>query len=66
MKHFKTISEFHQFVNLPKPQHPLISVVDVAAVPHSRSDEPVSMVLDFYSISVKRMGNVKVKYSTLR
>ena len=62
MKHFKTISEFHQFVNLPKPQHPLISVIDVATVPHSNSDEPVNMVMDFYSIAVKRMLNVKVKY----
>lgn len=62
MKHFKTISEFHEFINLPKPQHPLISVVDVATVPHLRTDEPMNMALDFYSISVKRMFNVKVKY----
>jgi AraC-like DNA-binding protein len=62
MKHFKTISEFHDFINLPKPLHPLISVVDVATVQHSDSDEPVNMMLDFYSISVKRMGNVKVTY----
>ncbi len=62
MKHFKTISEFHQFVHLPKPQHPLISVVDVATVPHVRGDEPMNMALDFYSISIKRMGNVKVRY----
>lgn len=62
MKHFKTISEFHQFVNLPAPQHPLISVVDVATVPHARNSEPMNMVFDFYSISVKRMHNVKIKY----
>ncbi len=62
MKHFKTISEFHRFIGLPKPQHPLISVVDVATVPHSDSDEPMNMILDFYSISVKRMDNVKVRY----
>ncbi len=62
MKHFKTISEFHEFINLPAPQHPLISVVDVETVPHADSDEPMNMVLDFYSIAVKRMHNVKVKY----
>lgn len=61
MKYFKTISEFHQFVNLPKPHHPLISVVDVATVPHSYN-EPVNMAFDFYSVSVKRMDNVKIKY----
>lgn len=62
MKHFKTISEFHRYVDLPAPQHPLISVVDVGTVPHSRSEEMQQMVFDFYSISVKRMHNFKAKY----
>lgn len=62
MKHFKTISEFHEFLNLPKPQHPLISVLDVATVPHLHGDDPINMVLDFYSLSVKRMNNVKATY----
>lgn len=62
MKHFKTISEFHDFVQLPKPQHPLISVIDVETVPQWDSIEPVNLMLNFYTISVKRMHNVKVKY----
>ncbi len=62
MKHFKTISEFHEFVQLPKPQHPLLSVVDVETVPQTYDAEPMSMILDFYAIAVKRMHNVKVKY----
>ena len=62
MKRFTTISEFHAFVQLPKPQHPLLSVVDVGTVPHRAGEDPMSMVLDFYSISVKRMHNVHVHY----
>jgi AraC-like DNA-binding protein len=62
MKHYKTISEFHHAIGLPAPQHPLISVVDVSTVGHHANDEPMGMVFDFYSISVKRMENVKVKY----
>lgn len=62
MRRFPTISEFHEFAQLPPPQHPLLSVVDVGAVPHRAGEEPVSMVFDFYSISVKRMRNVRVKY----
>jgi len=62
MRRFTTISEFHEFAQLPKPQHPLLSVVDVGAVPHRDGEEPASMVFDFYSISVKRMRNVRVKY----
>ena len=61
MRHFKTISEFHEFARLPKPQHPLLSVVDVATVPPS-DEKPEPMLLDFYSISVKRMRNVNIKY----
>jgi len=62
MRRFTTISEFHEFVQLPKPQHPLFSVVDVGTVPHRDTKEPASMVFDFYAISVKRMRNVKIKY----
>ena len=62
MKPFRTISEFHHYLKLPKPQHPLISVIDVAALPHVHRDEPINMVLDFYSISVKRMSNLKATY----
>jgi hypothetical protein len=62
MRRFTTISEFHDFVQLPKPQHPLLSVVDVSTVPHRADEQDLRMVLDFYSISVKRMRNVQVKY----
>ncbi|WP_201979623.1 helix-turn-helix domain-containing protein [Hymenobacter rubidus] len=62
MKRFRTISEFHEFRQLPKPQHPLLSVVDVSTVPHQPGEEPTSMVFDFYAISVKRMRNVRMKY----
>ena len=62
MRHFKTISEFHEFRQLPRPQHPLISVVDVGAVPPFGDAEPESLLMDFYSIAVKRMRNVSSKY----
>lgn len=62
MKHFKTISEFHQFRGLPKPQHPLISIFSVDNVRHLRPEEPMSLTFDFYSIAIKRMHNAKVKY----
>jgi AraC-like DNA-binding protein len=62
MRHFKTISEFHEFRQLPKPQHPLLSVIDVGATPDLGEEEPSSLLLDFYAISVKRMSNVTIKY----
>ncbi|WP_324671266.1 helix-turn-helix transcriptional regulator [Hymenobacter sp. GOD-10R] len=62
MRHFKTISEFHEFRKLPKPHHPLISVVDVSTVPHLDDEEPSKLLFDFYAISVKRMSNVHISY----
>ena len=62
MRRFTTLSEFHEFVQLPPPLHPLLSVVDVGTVPHRYGPEPTVMVFDFFVISVKRMRNVHIKY----
>ena len=58
----KTITGFHQLRGLPPPEHPLISVVDYAAVKHTPENNLRSWVLDFYSISLKRSPNAKIKY----
>lgn len=56
----RSISEFHQLRNLPKPAHPLISVVNVSDMQHL--GEPVHLILDYYSISLKRGLTGKFKY----
>lgn len=58
----KTISEFHRLRGLPKPEHPLISVVDYASIKHSPENNQISWVLDYYSISIKRNFSAKIKY----
>ncbi|MEO6286974.1 MAG: helix-turn-helix transcriptional regulator [Dyadobacter sp.] len=58
---FKTISEFHKFRGLPKPEHPLISVINMEMIDHLPANE-WSMIKDFYSISMKRNFNIKMKY----
>lgn len=58
----KTISEFHHFRNLPRPEHPLISVIDVGSIKSSPGEEPSSFVFDFYSIALKRNFNAKLRY----
>jgi hypothetical protein len=62
MRHFKSISEFHHFLGLPAPLHPLISIINVGVVPHKYGNKPTNMTFGFYSIAIKRMLNVKVKY----
>jgi AraC-like DNA-binding protein len=58
----KTISEFHRFRGLPKPEHPLISVVNIDFITRTPNKNQQNLVLDFYSISIKRALNVKYKY----
>jgi AraC-like DNA-binding protein len=58
----KTISEFHRLRDLPKPEHPLISVIDIESIKQEAGHGPVSVVFDFYSISLKRNCNAKFKY----
>lgn len=58
----KTITEFHRFRGLPTPEHPLISIVDYAAIRHLPENNQLSWVLDFYSISLKRTSNAKMRY----
>ncbi|WP_026755817.1 AraC family transcriptional regulator [Sediminibacter sp. Hel_I_10] len=54
-RHIKTITEFHQFRGLPKPEHHLISVIDIETVLHWHADEPMNLALDFYVIALKRV-----------
>ncbi len=58
----KTISEFHRLRGLPKPAHPLISVINIEDVAPVPDKTQMTLVLDFYAISLKRAHNVKYKY----
>lgn len=58
----KTISEFHRLRGLPKPEHPLISVVDYSEIIRPDNISDANWVLDFYQISIKRGINAKMKY----
>jgi AraC family transcriptional regulator, transcriptional activator of pobA len=58
----KTITEFHALRGLRKPQHPLISIVNLEQINITREAALGTYVLDFYCISIKRGINVKYKY----
>ncbi|MET1054512.1 MAG: helix-turn-helix domain-containing protein [Pedobacter sp.] len=58
--HIKTINQFHQFKKLAKPEHPLITVIDVADL--TEADETLSLTFDFYAISLKKNFRGKFKY----
>jgi AraC family transcriptional activator of pobA len=58
----KTISEYHQAMGLPKPEHPLITVINFESIKQLPANRPISLIFDFYSISLKRNFNAKLKY----
>ncbi|MFD2937644.1 helix-turn-helix domain-containing protein [Spirosoma flavum] len=57
-----TISAYHQLANLPKPCHPLVSVVRFEDIKPGRIEKPQSLVNNFYSIALKRNFNGRMKY----
>lgn len=60
--HFHTITEYHRAAGLPKPAHPLISLVHMDDLNRPLADSSFSVVYDFYTISMKRVKDTKFKY----
>lgn len=58
----KSITEYHRFRGLPKPEHPLISLVDYSLLQFDKDSQTVNIVMDFYSIALKRDIGAKLYY----
>ena len=61
-KHIKTISAYHEFMVLPKPQHPLISVVKFEDIKRIPNVGTTSIINDFYTVALKNNFKGKLKY----
>ena len=59
---FNSISEFHDFCNLNKPEHPLISLIDYSSVQYPIIDSELKWIQNFYSVGLKRNVNAKFNY----
>lgn len=59
---FNSISALHKALGLPKPLHPLISLVDYSDVTADTADIAMGMVLNFYKVSYKKNFKGKIKY----
>ena len=58
----KSITDYHRLWQLPKPEHPLVSVIDIEAVTPPFGVEPMNIIFEFYCISMKRGPRFKYKY----
>ena len=59
---FNSISAIHKAMGLPKPFHPLISLVDYGSIKADVTELSKGMVLNFYKVSFKKNFNGKIKY----
>ncbi|WP_428328982.1 helix-turn-helix domain-containing protein [Mucilaginibacter sp.] len=57
-----SISELHRLLALPKPEHPLISVIDLGTIKHNTDQNMKSVVYNFYSVCIKKGFEGKLKY----
>ncbi len=59
---FSSISELHRVLGLPKPLHPLVSLVDNTLIAVDKEELPAAFLFDFYKISYKKSLRGKIKY----
>lgn len=59
---FHSLAEFHAFCNLPRPEHPLISLIDYGKVSYPVDDSELKWIQHFYSVGLKRNVNAKFNY----
>lgn len=62
LTHFHSITELHHLMGLPRPEHPLISVINLEALKYSPENRPGNAVFDFYSIALKWNCHGEMKY----
>lgn len=58
----KTITDYHRLLGLPKPEHPLISVIDLESFQRPSINEAVTYIFEFYAVSLKKNFHLRMKY----
>ncbi|HAA12616.1 MAG TPA: AraC family transcriptional regulator [Cytophagales bacterium] len=61
IRRFKTVSELHQQLQLPKPKHPLISIMDASDIFIDQEQVGKRYLYEFYMITLKD-GSCGVEY----
>ncbi|MGK6352258.1 helix-turn-helix domain-containing protein [Parapedobacter sp. DT-150] len=59
---FRSIAAFHDFCNLPRPEHPLISLIDYSKISYPVDDSEMKWIQEFYSVGLKRNVNARFNY----
>lgn len=60
--HIDSIAALHELAELPSPNHPLISVVNIEDIPFDSNKLPSELTYSFYSIGLKRNMKGYMRY----
>jgi AraC-like DNA-binding protein len=61
-KQFDSIAGLHQVLELPKPLHPLVSLIDNTTIKVEKDRLPPAFLFEFYKISYKEKLQGRLKY----
>ncbi|WP_316832832.1 helix-turn-helix transcriptional regulator [Pedobacter aquatilis] len=59
---FDSIADLHRMLGLPKPLHPLVSLVDNTFISVAKDELPAAFLFNFYKISYKKSLKGKIRY----
>ncbi len=62
MYRINSISDYHKVANLPKPEHPLVSLIDYSQVNYPEHEDEITILQGNYSIALKRGVTGKLRY----
>jgi len=60
--HIKTILEYHRILDLPKPEHLLVSLTRFEDIHYKPERAPHAIIHNFYIIALKESFHARLKY----
>jgi len=57
-----SVSELHKLMGLPKPKHPLVSLINYNDIQYAAIDNSIKAILNFYTVSIKHDADCKFNY----
>ncbi|MEO1011321.1 MAG: helix-turn-helix transcriptional regulator [Bacteroidota bacterium] len=62
LKHFKKVGDYHKYVGIEAPEHPLISLLDYSRIQYPQTANGLKWRQDYYGIGLKRDIPYKLFY----
>jgi AraC family transcriptional activator of pobA len=60
--HIQSIAQLHQLLLLPKPKHPLVSLIRFEDIPEIKIEQRTRLITDFYQVTLKTECPCRIQY----